>query len=154
MTDAYELSVTRLIDAPLDAVWQIATERLTEWWCPRPWTTEIVAQDWRPGGRSSLVLHGPEGEKQELEGVFLEVVPAKHFIITDAFAAGWIPKTPFMTGLWEFAEEDGKTRYTARARHWTAEARDEHATMGFTDGWTACAAQLAEIAEREAAAAR
>jgi uncharacterized protein YndB with AHSA1/START domain len=150
MTDTYELSVTRLIDAPLDAVWAIATERMAEWWCPRPWTTEIVAQEWHPGGRSAMVMHGPDGERHELEGVFLEVVPGKHFITTDAFAAGWVPQEPFMVGLWEFAAEEGKTRYTARARHWTPEARDRHEAMGFTDGWGKCAEQLAEIAEREA----
>ena len=150
MTDTYELSITRLIDAPRAAVWAIATERMAEWWCPRPWTTEIIEQDWRPGGRSAMVMHGPDGERHDLEGVFLEVVHEKHFITTDAFAAGWIPRTPFMTGLWEFAEEDGKTRYTARARHWTPEARDQHEQMGFTDGWGKCAEQLAEIAEREA----
>ena len=152
MSEGNELSVTRLIDSPVDRVWTIITERLTEWWCPKPWTTEIVAMDWRAGGRSAMVMHGPNGERHEMEGVFLEVVRGQHFITTDAFAVGWVPQTPFMTGLWEFAEEDGKTRYTARARHWTQEARDEHEAMGFTDGWSACAAQLAEIAEREAAA--
>ena len=147
MTDTYELSVTRLIDAPLDTVWQIAAGRMAEWWCPRPWTTEIVEQDWRPGGRSAMIMHGPDGERHELEGVFLDVVPGKHFITTDAFAVGWIPRTPFMTGIWEFAEEAGKTRYTARARHWTPEARDQHEAMGFTEGWAKCAEQLAELAE-------
>lgn len=147
MTDSYELSVTRLIDAPLDTVWQIATGRMAEWWCPRPWTTEIIEQDWRPGGRSAMVMHGPDGERHELEGVFLDVVPGKHFITTDAFAVGWIPRTPFMTGVWEFADEEGQTRYTARARHWTPEARDQHEAMGFTEGWAKCAEQLAELAE-------
>ena len=36
MSDARELSVTRLIDAPLDGVWDIATRRMAEWWCPAP----------------------------------------------------------------------------------------------------------------------
>ncbi|MEN2786238.1 SRPBCC domain-containing protein [Sphingomonas qilianensis] len=152
MTDTYELSVTRLINAPLATVWAIATERMAEWWCPRPWTTEIVAQEWYAGGRSAMVMRGPAGEKHAAEGVFLEVVPLQHFITTDAFAAGWVPQTPFMTGRWEFAEENGQTRYTARAQHWTQEARDQHEAMGFTEGWSKCAEQLAEIAEREATA--
>ena len=46
-----ELSVTRLIDAPVETVWKIATERSEEWRCPRPGTMEIVEQDWRAGGR-------------------------------------------------------------------------------------------------------
>jgi uncharacterized protein YndB with AHSA1/START domain len=53
-TEILELSVTRLIDAPVDTVWKIATERLEEWWCPKPWTAEIVEQDWRAGGRSAV----------------------------------------------------------------------------------------------------
>lgn len=150
MSDTLDLSITRLIAAPREAVWKIATERLTEWWCPRPWTTEIVEQDWRPGGRSAMILRGPDGESHELEGVFLEVVPNARFVSTDAYAVGWKPRTPFMTGIWEFADENGKTRYTATARHWTKEAKDQHEAMGFADGWNKCAEQLAEIAEREA----
>ena len=149
MSDTYDLSITKLIDAPPHAVWKIATERMSEWWCPRPWTTEIIEQNWCAGGRAAMVMHGPNGEKHEIEGIFLEVVPNTRFITTDAYAVGWVPQTPFMTGMWEFADEGGKTRYTATARHWTAEAKAQHEQMGFTDGWSACAAQLAEIAERE-----
>ena len=55
MSDAqYELSVTRLIAAPRDMVWRAWTERLEEWWAPRPWTTTLIEQDLRPGGRSAL----------------------------------------------------------------------------------------------------
>jgi uncharacterized protein YndB with AHSA1/START domain len=146
----YELSITRLIDAPVEQVWQIATERLAEWWCPKPWTTEIVEQDWRPGGRSAMIMRGPDGEEHPMEGVFLEVTPGKRFVFTDAFKAGWIPQTAFMVGWFDFAEEGGKTRYTAGARHWTEEALKQHEAMGFAEGWTKVAEQLAAIAEAEA----
>jgi uncharacterized protein YndB with AHSA1/START domain len=152
MSAEHELSITRLIDAPVALVWTIATERLTEWWCPRPWTTEIVEQDWRPGGRSAMIMRGPDGEEHPMEGVFLEVTPNRRFVFTDAFKAGWIPQTAFMVGFFEFADEGGKTRYTAGARHWSAEARTRHEGMGFVDGWTKVAEQLAEIAEAEAKA--
>ena len=153
MKAEHELSVTRLIDAPVELVWKIATERLTEWWCPRPWTTEVVEQDWRPGGRSAMIMRGPDGEEHPMEGVFLEVTPNRRFVFTDAFKAGWIPQTAFMVGFFEFADEGGKTRYTAGARHWTAEAKAQHETMGFADGWGKVAEQLAELAEREKALA-
>lgn len=152
MSDGYELSVTRLIDAPVERVWKIATERMTEWWCPKPWTAEIVEQDWRPGGRSAMIMRGPNGEEHPQEGVMLEVVPNKRFVFTDAFRAGWIPQGPFMVGFFEFADEGGKTRYIAGCRHWTEEACEQHKAMGFVDGWTAAAAQLAELAESEAKA--
>ena len=40
-----------------------------------------------------------------------------------------------------------RTRYTATARHWTAEARDQHAAMGFEAGWGECANQLKRLCE-------
>lgn len=40
----------------------------------------------------------------------------------------------------------GRTKYTARARHWTAEARAQHEQMGFAPGWTQCARQLEDLA--------
>ena len=153
MSAEHELSVTRLIDAPVDLVWRIATERLAEWWCPKPWTTEIVEQDWRPGGRSAMIMRGPDGEEHPMEGVFLEVTPGRCFVFTDAFKAGWIPQTAFMLGYFEFADEGGKTRYTAGARHWTEEALKQHEAMGFTEGWGKVAEQLAELAESEKAEA-
>ena len=147
MKAEHELSVTRLIDAPVDLLWPVATERLVEWWCPRPWTAEIVEQDWRPGVRSAMIMRGPEGETNPVEGVFLEVTPNRRFVFTDAFKVGWIPQTAFMVGSFEFADEGGKTRYTASARHWTAEAMAQHETMGFADGWGKAADQLTELVE-------
>ena len=39
------------------------------------------------------------------------------------------------------------TRYTARARHWTDEAKKQHEEMGFEPGWGACADQLKALCE-------
>ena len=143
----FELSVTRHIAAPPERVWQAMTERMAEWWCPRPWRTEIVEQDWRAGGRSAMVMKGPDGEQHDLEGLFLEVTPGVRFATTDAVRSGLVPAEPFMIGIWEIAAEDGGTRYTARARHWSEEAMQRHRDMGFEGGWSACAEQLAQLCE-------
>ncbi len=148
MSDTHDLTITRLIDAPREAVWRAWTDHLAEWWCPRPWTTEIIAQDLRPGGRSAMVMRGPDGEEAPQEGVFLEVIPLERIVFTDAFSHGWQPSGPFMVGFMEFADEDGKTRYTAGARHWTAEAMKRHEDMGFHDGWSTVAEQLEAVAKR------
>lgn len=150
--DTLELSVTRLIDAPVAIVWAVATQRMQEWWCPKPWTVEIIEQDWRAGGRSAIVMRGPDGEEMPQEGVFLEVSPGRRFVFTDALTVGWQPQTPFMVGTMEFVEESGKTRYTGSARHWTREACERHKAMGFEQGWTAVAEQLAALAEAAAKA--
>lgn len=147
MPDLYELSVTTLIDATPEHCWTVWTERFTEWWCPKPWTTEILAQDLRAGGRSAIVMRGPDGEEAPSEGVFLEVVPASKVVFTDAFEAGWVPHQAFMIGIMTFEEEGGKTRYTASARHWSAEAMASHEAMGFHPGWDRVAAQFKALCE-------
>ena len=144
----YELSVTRLIDAPRKALWRAWTDHLKEWWCPKPWTTEIIEHDLRPGGRSALVMRGPNGEESPMEGVFLEVVPGEKVVFTNAFAAGWIPQAPFMVGILTFEEEGGQTRYTGRARHWDEATMQQHEAMGFATGWGTVAEQLEEVAKR------
>ena len=149
MTDdeALELSVTISIAAPPEKVWEVLTTRQEEWFCPRPWRLEIVEQDWRPGGRSSTVICGPDGERMPQEGVFLDVVPGKHFISTDAFTVGWKPAGPFMVGIWAIEPEGEGTRYTGSARHGSKEAYEQHKAMGFIEGWGAVAQQLKEICE-------
>ncbi len=143
-----ELSVTRHIDAAPNRVWQLMAEHTTQWWCPRPWWTEIIEQDWRAGGRSAMVMHGPDTSTEPLEGIFLEVTPGRRFVFTDAITAQWQPQGPFMIGSFEINDEDGGTRYTASARHWTPEALQQHKEMGFEPGWSAVAEQLAALAER------
>lgn len=149
--NGWELSVTRLIGAPPEKVWAIMTERLTEWWCPLPWTTEIIEQDWRSGGRSAVVMHGPDGEEHPHEGIFIEVVPGVRFVSTDAFVrnddGSLMPKDPFMVGTWEIAAEGDGTRYTATARHWDEATTKRHEEMGFEEGWGVCADQLKALAE-------
>ncbi len=152
--DPLALSVTIYIDAPPETVWAVMTQRQEDWWCPRPWRTEVVEQDWRAGGRTLTVMHGPDGERMPNEGVFLEVTPMVRFVSTDAFTADWHPAEAFMVGIWQIAPEGRGTRYTASARHWTEEACARHAAMGFEAGWGAVAEQLKALCEEEAATAR
>jgi len=146
-----ELTVERSIAAAPDRVWRVMTERMPEWFCPAPWRAELVEQDWRPGGRSAMTFHGPDGETFPQEGVFLEVVPGRRFVSTDAYAAGWVPREPFMTGIWAIEPDGDGTRYRATARHWTAEAAEKHQAMGFEQGWGAAADQLKALCEGETA---
>jgi len=148
-----ELTVSKLIDAPRDVVYRAYTEHMTEWFAPRPWTTPSAELDLRPGGFNRITMRSPEGQDMPNEGVFLEVVPNEKLVFTDAFKPGWVPAGPFMVVVVTFTEEGSQTRYTARARHWTEEACKQHEAMGFVQGWSICADQLAEVAEGLAARA-
>lgn len=152
MTEAHDVRIERVIDVPLDAVWRAWTEHQEEWFCPRPWRMEIVEQELRAGGRSAMVMHGPDGEAHAMEGVVLEVVPERRIVTTDAFTHGWRPQGPFMVRIDEFADAgDGRTHYVAIARHWSAEAHASHVEMGIEHGWNAATDQLVEVARRLAA---
>jgi uncharacterized protein YndB with AHSA1/START domain len=149
--NGWGLSVTRYIAAPPEAVWHVMTERQMEWWCPLPWRAEVIEQDWRAGGRTNVVMKGPEGEVHPHEGIFLEMTAGVRYVSTDAFvrhgAKGFMPREPFMVGCWEIAPEGDGTRYTATARHWSEDAAKRHADMGFAEGWGACADQLVKLCE-------
>ena len=151
---AHELTIERLIDAPPSACWRAYTHHLNEWFCPKPWRAEVVEMDLRAGGRSSVTMYGPEGEVAPNEGVYLEVIPERLLVFTDAFTTGWDPAgAPFMVGSFEFIVEGEQTRFRDRARHWTAEAKAQHEAMGFEQGWGIMADQLAEVAKTIAAKA-
>jgi len=145
-----ELILTRLIDAPRAAVFRCWTEAglLKQWFAPRPFTTPVAELDVRPGGASLIVMKSPEGQEMPNAGLYLEVIPNEKLVFTDAFTTAWAPRegAPFMAVILTFADEAGKTRYTARVRHWTTEARQQHEAMGFHTGWGLCADQLEALA--------
>ena len=60
-----------------------------------------------------------------------------------------MPDGPFMIGIWEIEPEGSGTRYTGRARHWTAETMAHHNEMGFDEGWGTMADQLKTLCEAD-----
>jgi uncharacterized protein YndB with AHSA1/START domain len=145
-----ELVLTRLIDVPRAAAYRCWTEPdlAVKWFAPKPWTVARAELDVRPGGASLIVMRSPEGEEMPSAGVYLEVVPGEKLVFTDAYRTGWVPsEKPFFTGIITFADEGGATRYTARARHWTAADCEAHEKMGFHQGWSQCLDQLVELAK-------
>ena len=153
-THPQDLVLTRLIDAPAATLYRCWTdpELMKQWFVPKPWTIARVELDLRPGGGSLVVMRDPDGKEYPNAGVYLEVVPERKLVFTDAYTAGWVPtEKPFMTAIVTFEPEgEGgrQTRYTAIARHWTEETRKQHEAMGFHTGWGICADQLAEVAAK------
>lgn len=146
-----ELVLTRLIDAPREKLFRAWTEPelMKQWFTPRPWTTPVIEVDLRPGGSNLIVMRGPDGTEFPNRGVYLEIVRNERLVFTDAYTKAWEPsEKPFFTGIITFEDEGGKTRYTARALHWTVVDREAHEKMGFHEGWGLCADQLAELAAK------
>jgi uncharacterized protein YndB with AHSA1/START domain len=145
-----ELILDRLIDAPRDKLFRCWSnpKLLEQWFCPKPWRVTVQQMDFRSGGASAMTMHGPDGETMPNKGVYLEVVPNEKIVFTDAFVNDWDPSAkPFFVAIVTFADEGGKTRYVAKARHWTVQDRDAHEKMGFHEGWRMASDQLEALAK-------
>jgi uncharacterized protein YndB with AHSA1/START domain len=147
-----DLVLTRVLNAPRDKVYQCWTqpELLKQWFAPKPWTTPKIEADLRPGGGNVFTMADEDGNEYPNAGQYLEIVPNEKLVFTDAFTGDWAPSAkPFFTAILTFEDAgEGKTRYTAVARHWTSEDAETHKKMGFHEGWGMCAAQLEELAAR------
>lgn len=132
-----ELVLSRVIRAPRERVFALWTKQLPAWWGPHGMTTPVCEMDLRPGGVFRTVMRAPDGTEYPTRGIFLEVVPNERVVFTDAFDPGWLPHPEaFFTGIVTFDALPGnKTRYTARALHWTVANREKHEQMGFHHGW-------------------
>jgi uncharacterized protein YndB with AHSA1/START domain len=94
-------------------------------------------------------MDSPSGEEYRNPGVYLEVVKNKTLVFTDAYTEAWVPsEKPWLTVIQTFENEDGNTRYTVRARHWSVADREQHEKMGFNEGWGITTDQLAVLAAR------
>ena len=151
MADDRELTLTRLIDASPENLFRCWTEPklIVQWFTPPPWKTIQAETDVRPGGSSLIVMQGPDGTEMPNRGVYLEVVKNERLVFTDAYTRAWEPaQKPFFTGVLTFEKQGAKTKYTARALHWTKEDSDAHEKMGFHEGWGIATDQLAALAQK------
>jgi uncharacterized protein YndB with AHSA1/START domain len=154
--EANDLVIDRLVRAPRATLWRAWSdpELLKEWWCPKPWTTEVKAFELRPGGAFHTLMRGPDGGISDNPGVFLEVVPQARIVFTSMLLGGWRPATPWMgfTAVITLADEGRQdTRYVATVMHPDRATRDRHEEMGFFDGWNTCIDQLEAFARAHAA---
>ena len=148
---AHELVLTRLMDVPADKLYRCWTDPdlLKQWFAPKPYTTPVADMDLRVGGATNIVMKSPEGHEMPNPGTFLEIVPGRKLVFTDAYHGDWVPRegAPFMTAIITFDPEGGQTRYTAAVRHWSDADVKKHDEMGFHQGWGLCADQLEALAK-------
>ena|SRR5579872_482415 len=77
-----ELRISRLLDAPIDLVWEVWTnpDHIKNWWGPNGFTNTISKMDMKPGGKWNLVMHGPDGTDFRNESIFKEVILHKKIV--------------------------------------------------------------------------
>jgi uncharacterized protein YndB with AHSA1/START domain len=144
-----DLELIRTLKTPRDLVWACWTqpEHLKQFFVPKPHTVTACNIDLRVGGAFDTTFE-VDGNEMVNAGVYLEIVEREKLVFSDAFSAGWKPAPdPFLTAIILLEDaENGGTRYTAIARHRSAEARKSHEDMGFFEGWGTVVDQLEDYA--------
>ena len=149
-----DLFLERLVDVPVELVWQAWTdpEHLTAWFTPEPFQTVGCEIDLRPGGVFRTVIRDPQGNEFPGDGCYLEVEAPHRLVWTSALAPGYRPlpapdpeagdaELRFTAEL-TFEAVGGSTRYSVRAIHATREDAAAHEEMGFSGGWSTALDQL------------
>jgi uncharacterized protein YndB with AHSA1/START domain len=82
-----ELSIERMLNAPVELVWEVFTQpgHIAKWWGPNGFTNTIHTMDVRPGGAWDFVMHGPNGQDFNNRAIYREIVLCKK-IVFDHFA--------------------------------------------------------------------
>lgn len=139
----FELTMTRVFDAPRELVWKVWTdpEHAIHWWGPRWHSARHIEMDVRPGGKWRNCLRSAEtGEDLWHHGVFKEVVPPERLVFTFAWEAeGERGLETLVTAT--FIDENGKTRMKFHhAPFQSIEERDGH-----NGGWTSTFDRLDDV---------
>jgi uncharacterized protein YndB with AHSA1/START domain len=81
-TSDRELRLSRVLDAPVELVWEVFTDpaHIAQWWGPNGFSNTITRMEVKPGGKWDLVMHGPDGTDYKNESVFLEVVKHRKIV--------------------------------------------------------------------------
>ena len=103
------IALTRLYDAPLQAVWDAWTipEEVAQWWGPRGFSLTTHSHDLRTGGHWHYTMHGPDGTDYENTTQYLEVVPGLRMVYDHG---GHTDRPPLFRVTALFTERDGRTR--------------------------------------------
>jgi len=110
-----EISITRILNAPKELVFEVWTDpkHIPEWWGPNGFTTTIHEMDLRVGGKWRHTMHGPDGKDYPNEATFTEIVKPDlikfshalpKFDVTVTFEAVGNKTKLTMTNVFETAE--------------------------------------------------
>lgn len=138
---APELTLTRLIDAPRELVFEVWTsaEHLVEWWGPAGFTLPGCDLDFRAGGAFRYRMRNPGGGDHWLRGTFQEIVEPERLAFTFAWGDAEGATGPVTRVTVSFEEQAGKTRVTLHQSGFTTES----AARAHEEGWSSQLDRLA-----------
>ena len=144
-----DLMVERVVRVSAERAWAAWTEpdHLRRWYAPAPGVISECEIDLRPGGVFRFVPRQPDGTENPFTCCYLEVVPYRLLVWTDALLPGYRPAPGgFFTAVMTLEPQGDETLCTTVAMHRNEADRNHHDEMGFHDGWGTVLDQLGAYA--------
>lgn len=120
-----EIVLVRLLDAPLERVWQawVDPEQVAKWWGPNGFSTTTDKREFKAGGTWKHTMIGPDGHKYPNSAKFVEIVERQKIVFTNGGAGEDMDPVHF-TATVTFKAVGNKTELTMRQVFSTPEFRD------------------------------
>jgi uncharacterized protein YndB with AHSA1/START domain len=151
----HNLTITRLLDAPLDKVWQAWTDPdiLKDWWGPRGVTNPICVWETKVRGDINIVMLAGEelgqlkGQEWPMNGQFVEVIPKSKLVFK---SSALIDNKPIMEQLCTvtFEEQGDRTNLSIAINITKVTPEAEGPLAGMEIGWNQSIDKLKENLER------
>ena len=118
------IKITRIYDAPVEAVWDAWTdpEQVAQWWGPRGFTLTTHSKDLRPGGHWDYTMHEPDGTDYPNTAKYFEVEEHAKLVYDHG---GHKDRPPLFRVTALFSETAGKTTLEMSMALATPEAAEE-----------------------------
>jgi len=106
-TAGNELSITRILNAPIELVWEVWTDpkHVAQWWGPVGFSTTIHHMEVKEGGEWDLVMHGPDGVDYKNKYIFSKMIKPELIVFKHVMP-------PIFTANVTFKKQDDKTELT------------------------------------------
>jgi uncharacterized protein YndB with AHSA1/START domain len=101
-----ELTISRLLNAPRELVWEVWTkaEHIKNWWGPTGFTNTIFSMEVKPGGVWDFIMHDPDGTDYKNKSIYKEIIKPERIVFEHV--------SPKFTATITFEEKNGKTLLT------------------------------------------
>jgi uncharacterized protein YndB with AHSA1/START domain len=104
-----ELAITRILNAPIELVWEVWTDpkHIAQWWGPIGFSTTIQHMEVKEGGEWDMVMHGPDGVEYKNKNIFSKVIKPELIVFKHV-------TPPIFTATITFKKQDAKTELTMK----------------------------------------
>lgn len=145
-----EVTITRLLNAPRELVFQAWTEprHVMQWWGPQGFRNTDCEMDAQAGGRFALHMTGPDGVSYPCLGYYEEITPPSRIVFVGEAddrhpcGAGLPPRARLTLTLVDF---HGKTELTLHTRFESVAMQQAAVAAGYRIGWEGAFERLAEL---------